>query len=177
MRLPIFFSSKSRLLALAISLLATGTILTLPHPAAALSCLNPAEMIEQYATEDSYTVALITAGTIETNGDEHDQIITTNTVYKGELAATDTVSFAFNETWNYLCAGEPAAEGTQAMYVLSGTQVVQVFTPDSELAQDLQAAIGTPTVPPATMTSKEAQRQSLMKQVIQLLQQIISLLS
>ena len=158
-------------------LLILVTIIALPHPAAALSCMNPAELLEQYATQDDYNVALITGGAIETVGDEHNQTITTNTLYKGELGTTDTVSFAFNETWNYLCSGGPAAEGAAAVYVLSDQQVIQVFAPDSELAQDLLALIAPPTTQPTEVTLEDAERETLMRQIIVLLQRVVSLLS
>jgi hypothetical protein len=158
-------------------LLSLITLVALPAPAAALSCLNPAEMIERYATEEAYTVALIEAGAIEKKGEEHDQTITTKTLYKGALNTTDTVTFAFDETWNYLCTGGPATEGTEALYVLNEKQVVQVFASDSELAQSLTATIGTPEVQPTAVTVEEAAKKNLMEQIVGLLKQLISLLS
>ena len=152
-------------------------VVALPRPAAALSCMNPAELLKQYATQDDYTVALITAGAIETVGDQHDQIVTIDTMYKGMLNTTDTVSFTFDQTWNYLCAGEPASAGTPALYVLSDKQVIQVFATDSELATNLLTLIETPAVQPTEITVEEADRQNLMKQIISLLQQIVTLLT
>ena len=170
------YSNTKNQLATAL-LLALITLFALPHPAAALSCLNPSEMIEQYASEDEYTVALIAAGTIETTGNEHDQSVTTKTLYKGELGTTDTVTFAFDKTWNYLCSGGPAEEGTEAVYVLSDKQVVQVFATDSELAKNLLAAIDTPAITPTEVPAEEAEKKSLMQRIITLLQQIISLIA
>ena len=166
------FSSATTSFAAA-ALLTFGALFLLPQPAAGLSCLNPAEMIEQYATDESYTVALIEAGAVETEGDEHDQTVSTKTLYKGELGATDTVTFAYNETWNYLCAGNPAEDGTEALYVLNDTQVVQVFAVDSELGLELLAAIDTPEVQPTEVTV-EAEKRSLLEQIVSLLRQLIA---
>ena len=122
------------------------SVFALTSPVAALSCINPMEMNETFAADQTYTVALIEAGTIETAGSEHDQFITTQTLYKGELGTTDTVTFTHDETWDYLCAGQPAQEGAQAVYVLQDKIVVQSYSPDSELAQNLIAAINTSPV-------------------------------
>jgi len=130
-------------------------------------------MNDIYATEDKYTVALVTAGAIETAGNQHDQLVTTDSIYKGQLDATDTVTFTYDETWNYLCAGSPAADGAQAVYVLQDNIVMQSYTPDSELAQSLIATIDTPPNQPTPVTEKE----SLMQQVIVLLQKLIALLT
>jgi hypothetical protein len=170
-----FFTTKNQLPILFI--LALVTLPTLPHQAAALSCLNPAEMIEQYATGDTYTVALVQAGAVETVGDTHDQVITTKTLYKGALATTDTVAFSFNETWDYLCVGGPAKDGAQALYVLQDKQVVQVFTINSEFGQNLLAAITTPEVQPTEVSGEQVQKQNLMERIVLLLKQIISLLT
>jgi hypothetical protein len=169
----IYSSTKNQLTV--VLLFTLITLFALPSPAAALSCLNPAEMIERYATENIYTVALIEAGAIETEGAEHDQSVTIKTLYKGELSETDTVTFTFDETWNYLCAGGPVTEGTQALYILNEKQVVQVFTVDSELAQSVIAAIDTPQIQPTEVTEEETVKKGLMEQIIVLLKQIISL--
>jgi len=128
------------------------SVFALTSPVAALSCINPMEMNETFAADQTYTVALVKAGTIETAGSEHDQFITTQTLYKGELGTTDTVTFTHNETWDYLCAGQPASEGTQAVYVL---QDKVVYPPDSELAQNLITAVDTSPVEPTTVGEKE----------------------
>lgn len=158
-------------------LVALITLFALPHSAAALSCMNPTELIPQYATQDRYTVALIEAGAVETVGGEHDQSVTTKILYKGELGTTDTVTFTFDETWSYLCSGGPAEEGTEVIYVLTDKQVVQTFLTDSELARSLIDNINTPEIQPTETTVEEAEKVNLMRQIISLLQQIISLLA
>jgi hypothetical protein len=170
-----FLNTKHHLAA--ILLLTLIAVLALPQQAAALSCLNPAEMIERYANQDSYTVAIVTAGAVETMGDTHDQSITTKTLYKGELDTIDTVTFSFDETWNYLCTGGPATEGTEAVYVLSDKQVAHVFALDSQLAQTLLGTIDTPEIQPTPVTLEEAENKNLMEQIIALLGQIITLLT
>jgi len=63
------------------------------------------------------------------------------------------------------------------VYVLSDQQVVQVFAPDSALAQDLLALIAPPTIQPTEVTLEDAERETLMRQIIVLLQRVVSLLS
>ena len=158
------------------SLIITSFLLLLiPQPAAALSCLNPAEMIKNYATEETYAVALIEAGVVETKGDEHDQTVTVKEFYRGNLATVSSVTFTFDETWGYLCTGGPAEVGTEALYVLNEKQVVQVFAVDSELGQDLLAAIKPVEAPAEEVTEEVAQRKSLMERIVGLLRQIITL--
>jgi hypothetical protein len=153
-----------------------------PQSASALSCMMPSEMISQYYVADaSYTVALIKAGAIETKGDTHDQEVTVVELYKGILATNETVSFSYDETWSYLCAGGPVEEGTEAIYVMKDNQVAQVFAVDSELANELITQLGTePTEPTAPTPEEETQTEAtvgLMQRVISLLQQLLSLLT
>jgi hypothetical protein len=153
-----------------------------PQSASALSCMMPSEMISQYYVADaSYTVALIKAGAIETEGDTHDQEITVVELYKGVLATNETVSFSYDETWSYMCAGGPAEEGTEAIYVMKDKQVAQVFAVDSELANELITQLGTEPTEPTTPTPEEETEAEatagLMQRVISLLQQLISLLT
>ncbi len=166
------------LLALTLLLIASAA----PKSAGALSCMNPSEMISNYyVTDDEYVVALIKAGPIETDGAEHEQQVTLVKLYKGDLADQDTVIFNYNETWSYLCAGEPAEAGTEAIYVINDKQVSQVFTPDSELAKKLLSELGEeptePTPKPSDPETESPEELSLMRQLIDLLQQFIALLT
>ena len=162
-------------LATSVVLLAALFLAAVPHPASALSCLNPTEMIPMFVSDDSYTIALIEGGALETEGETHDQEVTVLEVYKGELSANATVSFTYNQTWSYMCAGGPADVGSEALYIIRDNQVTQVFTADSELAQTLLAELGEPTTPTeAPVTVEEEERTGLMNQIIALLQQIIS---
>jgi hypothetical protein len=132
-------------------------------------------MIPMFVSDDSYTIALIEGGALETEGETHDQEVTVLEVYKGELSANATVSFTYNQTWSYMCAGGPADVGSEALYIIRDNQVTQVFTADSELAQTLLAELGEPTTPTeAPVTVEEEERTGLMNQIIALLQQIIS---
>ncbi len=171
-----------------LALLSVFALAALPQPASALSCLNPIEMIPLYATDDSYTVAVIEAVSIETEGDMHDQEVIAQEVFKGELSTNATVSFAYDETWSYLCAGTPAEAGSKALYVIRDNQVVQVFTPDSEFSQTLSTEIEVPIYKPvdkpvmepetpSQTEIDEEERKGLMKQIIVLLQKLVILLS
>ena len=164
-------------LATSVVLLAALFLAAVPHPASALSCLNPTEMIPMFVSDDSYTIALIEGGALETEGETHDQEVTVLEVYKGELGTNATVSFTYNETWSYLCAGGPADVGSEALYIMRDNQVTQVFTVDSELGQTLLEKLGEPTTPteaPVTVDAEEEERAGLMNQIISLLKQIIS---
>jgi hypothetical protein len=150
-----------------------------PQSASALSCMMPSEMISQYSVADaSYTVALIKAGVIETKGDTHDQEVTVVELYQGVLATNETVSFSYDETWSYLCAGGPVEEGAEAIYVMKDKQVAQVFAVDSELANELIMQLETePTEPTPEEETKTEATAGLMQRVISLLQQLLSLLT
>lgn len=157
--------------------LAALFLAAVPQPAAALSCMNPTEMIPMFVSDDSYTIALIEGGVLETEGDTHNQEVTVLKLYKGELGINATVSFMYDQTWNYLCAGGPVDVGSEALYIMRDNQVTQVFMVDSELAQTLLAELGEPTTPteaPVTVDAEEKERTGLMNQIISLLQQIIS---
>jgi hypothetical protein len=152
-----------------------------PQSASALSCLGPSEMIKHYVAEASYTVALIKAGAIEAEGHTHDQEVTVVELYKGVLGTNETVSFPYNETWSYLCAGGPVEEGVEAIYIMKDKQVAQVFAVDSELANELITQLGTeptePTEPTPEEETKTEATTGLMQRVINLLQQLLSLLT
>lgn len=143
-------------------------------PAQALSCLNPTDMIERYVSEEQFSIALVTAGKLETVGDTHNQVVTVKENLKG---TTDTsVSFSYDDTWQYFCAGQPAKAGTDAVYVTSEGLVTQVVTLNTPLYDSLMTALdNTPVVanPPSVDTTKR----TLMQRIIDLLQQVVSLLT
>lgn len=152
------------------ALLSLSTPLTAVH---ALSCLNPTEMINEYVTNERFAVARVVAGELETEGDEHNQIVAVQENLKG---ATDTsVSFTYDETWQYLCAGQPAKADTEAIYVTSEGLVSQVINLDTPLYDSLVAAL-TNTPETSTPIIEEATKRTLMQRIIELLQQVVSLL-
>lgn len=160
-----------------------GLFSSLPNSAAALSCAAPEMMIPLFAEESEYTVALVTAGELTTQGDQHAQTVTTELIYKGELSATATVKFAYNETWQYMCAGNPATAGEKALYVLHDKSVVQVLAPDSELARELISLLPEPTSPATSTANNPANTgttntiDKIKQQIINLLEQLIAWLS
>ena len=148
------------------------TLFGISTPAHALSCLNPTEMIDDYVTDERFNIARVVAGTVETEGDEHDQAVTVTENLKG---TTDgSVSFSHHETWDYLCAGSPVETGSEAVYITNEGTVVQVVRLDSPLYDSLMAALSEePEEEPATETEV---KRTLMQKVIGLLQQMLSLL-
>lgn len=154
----------------------------------ALSCLNPSEMINDYVSEEQFDIARVVAGAIETGGDKHNQTVTVSKNLKGETS--NTVSFSYNETWNYMCAGNPIEAGSEAVYVTSEGMVVQVINLNSPLYDSLVNALGEtpeetsgepteaeePTGPEEPSVAEEKTKRTLMQRVIGLLQQMITLL-
>lgn len=139
----------------------------------ALSCVHPSEMIATYVSEEYFAIARVVAGELETAGDEHVQAVSVQENLKG---TTDTsVSFTYDETWQYLCAGQPAEVGTEAIYVTSEGRVSQVISLDTPLYDSLMTALtNAPETP--TPTTEEETKRTLMQRIIELLQQVISLL-
>lgn len=139
----------------------------------ALSCLNPTEMIDQYVTDERFAIARVVAGELETEGDEHDQVVTVEENLKGTFDTS--VSFTYDETWQYLCAGGPAEAGTEVIYVTSEGRVAQVINLDTPLYDSLMTALGdTPQTP--SPTAEEETKRTLMQRIVALLQQVIGLL-
>ena len=156
------------------ALIALVSSLSIPFATVhALSCLNPTEMINDYVSDERFAIARVVAGALETAGDEHDQVVAVQENLKG---TTDTsVSFTYDETWQYLCAGSPAEAGTEVVYVTSEGGVSQVINLDTPLYDSLIAALtNTPETP--TPNTEEETKRTLMMRVIELLQQMISLL-
>lgn len=139
----------------------------------ALSCVNPTEMIDAYVSEERFAIARVEAGELETEGDEHDQAVEVQENLKG---ATDTsVSFTYDETWQYLCAGQPAEVGAVAIYVTNEGRVAQVINLDTPLYDSLMTALANTSETPNPTTEEETKR-TFMQRIIEILQQVIGLL-
>lgn len=138
----------------------------------ALSCINPTDMINEYVSDRGYNIALVTAGELETEGGEHDQTVIIQTIYKGTFG--DTVTFIYDDTWQYLCVGSPVEESAEAIYITNEGKVIQVITPDTPLYNSLMEALADDSQLSDTIT--EETERTLMLQIIDLLQQVISLL-
>lgn len=140
------------------------TSAVMPVTAQALSCLDPAGMIEYYVSQDDYQVFTATAGQIvehvsekaSTDGDPNRQFdsgysaqyVAVSEAYKGYISDKQWVYHQRDSTWNYLCAGGPVEAGTEMLYVVSQRgglfdlpQVVNSYAVDSPLATDIVAAL------------------------------------
>ncbi len=140
------------------------TSAVMPVTAQALSCLDPAGMIEYYVSQDDYQVFTATAGQIvehvsekaSTDGDpnfQYDsgytgQYVEVTEAHKGYVDEMFWVYYEKNSTWGYLCAGGPAVEGEETLYIVSQRaglfdlpQVVNSYAVDSPLATDIVAAL------------------------------------
>ena len=162
------------LLVLSSVMWAVSVGLLFPNPSYALSCINPTEMVDRYVTEPDYSIALIEAGAVETEGSQHDQTITVQETYKGSVA--DTVSFTYDDTWQYLCAGSPAEAGTEAVYITNDQSVVQVVSLDSPLYSNLMTALEETEPTVEEEPTPKPERRALMMRIVDLLQQLINLL-
>lgn len=136
------------------------TMVVTPHGASALSCLDPAGMIEYYVSDPDYVVFTATAGEqveyVKEKATEEflqdsgytGQYIEVDTVYKGYPENKQWVYWQKDATWGYLCAGAPPEEGAEALYIISQPhgvfdlpQVVNVYAVDSTFATDIIAAL------------------------------------
>jgi hypothetical protein len=139
----------------------------------ALSCLNPSEMIDEYVSDERFAIARVEVGELETTGDEHDQAVSVQENLKGMTGIP--VSFTYDETWQYLCAGQPAAAGTEAIYVTSEGRVTQVIDLDTPLYDSLMTALADAPETPTSPT-EETTKRTLLERIVGLLQQVLSLL-
>lgn len=162
---------------IALVLLTSLLSLSLPFSKAhALSCLNPSEMIDIYVTDERYNIAVVVGGKVETLGEEHDQTITVKENLRGYTS--NSVTFAYDETWAYLCAGNPASAGTEAVYVTTDGLVAQVIDVNSTLYDELVTALDeAPVIVTPTPDTGDETKRTLMLRIVDLLQQVISLLS
>lgn len=161
-------------------------------PASALSCIDPEGMIDYIVESDDFVVVTATPTEqmehVKEAADATDpnrqypsgytaQLLDITDVHKGSAPDMMWTYFERNGTWNYLCAGAPAALNTEQVYVLNQnydmfgvTNVVTVYDADSELADELMKAIEDATTdetpePTSYETDKAYWLQNLMDQL------------
>lgn len=139
------------------------TSLALPQPTQALSCMDPAGMIEYYVDTDDYQVFTATAGEVKEyvfeEADATDpnmqfargytgQYVEVLESHKGWVDGELWVYYEKNSTWGYMCAGGPAEVGAETLYIVSQNsgmfelpRVVNSYPADSPLAADILAAL------------------------------------
>ncbi len=137
--------------------------ITIPAPASALSCMDPAGMIDMYVEGGTFSVFTAVAGETTsfvqqaaTDGDPNrqfdagyvGQVVEVNAVHKGWLSDKFWVYHQQDPTWGYLCSSGPVEEGERAVFIVSNpsgqfdlTTVVNTYPTDSELATNLLAAL------------------------------------
>lgn len=147
-----------------VPVLALAAIAVFPGQSSALSCIDPAGMVEHIVSEPDYIV--VTAVPVQqkeyvkdaANKDDVNmmydsgytgQFIEVKEAHKGGVPDSQWVYFSRNSTWNYLCAGEPPALKSENVYVINFSSnifepqtIVAVYPADSKLAKDLIEAIG-----------------------------------
>ena len=140
------------------------TGISIPSPAAALSCMDPAGMLDRYVEDGSFSIFTAIAGETKsfvqqpaaTNGDPNrqfdggyvGQLVNVTETHKGWLADAFWVYHQQDPTWNYLCSSGPVEEGVEAVFIVSNPSgqfdlatVVNTYPADSELAKNLIAAL------------------------------------
>jgi hypothetical protein len=135
----------------------------IPMQSQALSCLDPASMVEYYVSEPNYIVFTATAGDIKefvkekaAAGDPNtqydsgysSQFVEVSEVHKGGVANSLWVYFQKDGTWGYLCSGGPAQDGTEMLYIINQSdgmfalpQVVNLYEADSDMAKNILKAL------------------------------------
>lgn len=127
-----------------------------PVPAQALSCLDPRGMIENFATEPTYTIFTANPGktvehTKETASEPFmqdsgytGQYVEVSEVHKGMMDSKAWVYFQKDSTWGYLCTNQPPKTGEVSVYIINNDnsatslpQVVNVFSLNDEIAMEL----------------------------------------
>lgn len=133
---------------------------SVPNSTQALSCLDPASMLENYVSDPNYTIFTATpSDTVEhvqeRAAEEYmfdsgytGQLLTVSAVHKGTMDSQGWVYYRKDSTWGYLCTNEPPAAGTESLYILSNDngmfdlpQVVNVYPINSDLANNLLTAL------------------------------------
>jgi hypothetical protein len=144
-------------------MLALAAFAGAPQQSYALSCIDPEGMIEYIVSNPDYLVVTATpveqAERVKNKAVKDDPNMMYDSGYTGQLLDIQEahmgmvpdmqwVYFMRDGTWNYLCAGAPPKEGTKNIYVINAPTsvfelqtVVAVYPEDSELADDLLAAI------------------------------------
>ncbi|MEK7638688.1 MAG: hypothetical protein AAB388_00860 [Patescibacteria group bacterium] len=144
-----------------IYLLVAGVFfISFPSVGQALSCIDPEGMVGYSVKEPNY---LIVTATPKENREHvkkkadmeglYDsgytaQFLDINTAHKGTAPDGQWVYFERNDTWNYLCAGEPPQIGTENIYVINIPvsvfdlpTVVNVHQAGSDIAKKLLKAL------------------------------------
>lgn len=128
-----------------------------PGETHALSCMSGEMMIEYYVNDDQYQIVTATPVAEEEYIKEvatekwmqdsgyTGQMIEVTEAHKGYADSQQWVYYRTDATWGYLCAGEPPALNTEALYIIDSTNelptVVNSYPVDSELAADILAAL------------------------------------
>jgi hypothetical protein len=157
--------------------LVLATAFAVPHLTFALSCLDQASMIEQYATRPEYTIVTATP----TEAKEHvkekaseksmydsgysAQLLAVDTTHKGASPDLQWVYFQRDATWNYLCASAPGDIGKSYLYVIRADAggwfdlptVAGAYPIDSDLAKNLLARLAESEEEPMTYEVTKAE--------------------
>lgn len=138
-----------------------------PPQVDALSCMDPASMLEYYQNESQYTIFTAVAGETKEfdkpgSAEEFEfavgangytgQYVEVSTVHKGSIQDSLWVYHQKDATWGYLCASGPVTEGESALFIVNQdnstlglTTVVNSYPVDSSLAQDIIETVDTGT--------------------------------
>jgi len=140
--------------------LALAAFVSVPDTTQALSCIDPEGMVEYIVSQPDSIV--VTAKVVEqsekvkekaTQEGMYDsgytgQFLEISKAHMGTVPDSQWVYFERNSTWNYLCAGEPPAVGTENIYVINFSSnvfqpqtVTAVYPVGSDMAKKLLKAI------------------------------------
>lgn len=143
--------------------LALAVFVAAPEQTQALSCIDPAGMVE-YIVKDPNSIVVTAKATeqverIDKKAEANDpnkgydsgytgQFLEISKAHMGTVPDSQWVYFHRDGTWNYLCTGEPPKVGTESIYVLQMPSnnfqletVTAVYPVDSQIAKDLLKAI------------------------------------
>ena len=173
---------KKPFIFLFISVVSVGALI--PASAAALSCLSPTEHIPMIVEEGDHDIfeGEITA-TTKTDGNvtEVQVAVTRNIV--GEVAEEVTLQYEYHDTWAYLCVSEPGEIGETEIFIVRENEdsqyyVTHSFEPGSWFDDILSDALSGSTTPSeiTSETENDEASRTLMQQVINLLEELLSLL-
>ncbi len=144
-----------------------AAIIFIPTQTQALSCVDPASMLEYYQNEPQYTIFTAVAGETKEfdkpgSAEEFEfavgasgytgQYVEVSTVYKGSIQDSLWVYHQKDSTWGYLCASGPVTEGEATLFIVNEdtstlglTTVVNSYPIESDLAKDVIEAVDTGT--------------------------------
>lgn len=135
--------------------------LMLPGVSHALSCMSPEMQMENFGENADFIIFTATAGeTIEhvkepadTTGQDPNRVfnegytgqyVEVSELHKGQVSGGLWVYYNQNSTWGYMCAGAPAAAGTEMLYVITAPNgnfgmpfVNSAYAADSAVAQNI----------------------------------------